>query len=127
MLEGDFRQISKMILVDEADNFMSQEFESLKKILKEGREFGVGTVLSTQELTHFKTSNADYSSYILTWIIHRVSQIRNQDVKSIFNASDKHEENTLMQKIRELDKHCSLYVDGDKRVTKMKDLAFWQL
>lgn len=126
-LEGDFRQISKMILVDEADNFMSQEFESLKKILKEGREFGVGTVLSTQELTHFKTSNADYSSYILTWIIHRVSQIRNQDVKSIFNASDKHEENALMQKIRELDKHYSLYVDGDKKITKMKDLAFWEI
>jgi DNA phosphorothioation-dependent restriction protein DptH len=126
-LVGDYRQISKMILVDEADNFMSQEFESLKKILKEGREFGVGTILSTQELTHFKTSNADYSSYILTWIIHRVSQIKNQDVKSIFNASDKHEENALMQKIRELDKHYSLYVDGDKKITKMKDLAFWQL
>lgn len=126
-LEGDFRQISKMILVDEADNFMSQEFESLKKILKEGREFGVGTVLSTQELTHFKTSNADYSSYILTWIIHRVSQIKNQDVKSIFNATDKHEENALMQKIRELDKHYSLYVDGDKKITKMKDLAFWEI
>jgi DNA phosphorothioation-dependent restriction protein DptH len=126
-LEGDYRQISKMILVDEADNFMSQEFESLKKILKEGREFGVGTVLSTQELTHFKTSNTDYSSYILTWIIHRVSQIKNQDVKSIFNASDKHEEVALMQKIRELDKHYSLYVDGDKKITKMKDLAFWQI
>ncbi len=126
-LEGDFRQISKMILVDEADNFMSQEFESLKKILKEGREFGVGTILSTQELTHFKTSNADYSSYILTWIIHRVSQIKNQDVKSIFNAADKHEENALMQKVRELDKHFSLYVDGDKKITKMKDLAFWEI
>ena len=126
-LEGDFRQISKMILVDEADNFMTQEFESLKKILKEGREFGVGTILSTQEITHFKTSNADYSSYILTWIIHRVSQIKNQDVKSIFNATDKNEENALMQKVRELDKHYSLYVDGDKTITKMKDLAFWEL
>jgi len=127
LLEGDCRQISKMILVDEADNFMTQEFESLKKILKEGREFGVGTILSTQELTHFKTSNADYSSYILTWIIHRVSQIKNQDVKSIFNAADKHEENALMQKVRELDKHYSLYVNGDKKITKMKDLAFWEL
>ncbi|MEA2028211.1 MAG: DUF87 domain-containing protein, partial [Campylobacterota bacterium] len=34
---GDHRQITKMVLVDEADNFMSQDFESLKKILKEGR------------------------------------------------------------------------------------------
>jgi len=90
-------------------------------------KIGVGTNFSTQEFTHFKTSGADYSSYILTWIIHRVSQIKNQDVKSIFNAEDKHEENALMKKVRELDKHYSLYVDGDKKITKMKDLAFWQL
>ena len=126
-LEGDFRQISKMILVDEADNFMSQGFESLKKILKEGREFGVGTILSTQELTHFKASGEDYSSYILTWIIHRVAQLKGQEIQSIFNPDNKHEQEAFMQQIRELDKHYSLYVDGDKKVVKMQDLAFWQL
>jgi DNA phosphorothioation-dependent restriction protein DptH len=73
MIDGNYRQITKMVLVDEADNFMSQEFDSLKKILKEGREFGVGTILSTQELTHFKAGDEDYTSYILSWIIHRVS------------------------------------------------------
>ncbi len=126
-LDGNYRQISKMILVDEADNFMSQEFESLKKILKEGREFGVGTILSTQELTHFKTSETDYSSYILTWIIHRVSQLKNQEIKAIFNAKDKQAEEDLMQQIRTLEKHYSLYIDGDKKIAKLKDLAFWEL
>ena len=126
-LEGNYRQITKMILVDEADNFMSQGFESLKKILKEGREFGVGTILSTQELTHFKASGEDYSSYILTWIIHRVSLIKGQDIQSILNPDNKHEQEAFMQQIRELDKHYSFYVDGDKKVAKMKDLAFWQL
>lgn len=127
LLNGNYRQITKMILVDEADNFMSQEFESLKKILKEGREFGVGTILSTQELTHFKTSETDYSSYILTWIIHRVSQLKNQEIKAIFNAKDKQAEEDLMQQIRTLDKHYSLYIDGEKKVAKLKDLAFWDL
>lgn len=126
-LDGNYRQISKMILVDEADNFMSQEFESLKKILKEGREFGVGTILSTQELTHFKTSETDYSSYILTWIIHRVSQLKNQEIKAIFNAKDRQAEEDLMQQIRTLEKHYSLYIDGDKKIAKLKDLAFWEL
>lgn len=126
-LEGDHRQITKIILVDEADNFMSQGFDSLKKILKEGREFGVGTILSTQELTHFKASGEDYSSYILTWIIHRVSLIKGQDIQSIFNPDNKNEQEAFMQQIRELDKHYSLYVDGDKKVAKMQDLAFWQL
>ncbi|PLY14202.1 MAG: hypothetical protein C0628_04420 [Sulfurimonas sp.] len=126
-IDGDFRQITKMILVDEADNFMSQDFESLKKILKEGREFGVGTILSTQELTHFKTAEDNYANYIFTWIIHKVSNIKTQDIQSIFNISNKSEAENLMSQVRELDKHFSFYVDGKKTVRKMRDLAFWEL
>lgn len=122
-----FQQITKMILVDEADNFMSQDFESLKKILKEGREFGVGTILSTQELTHFKTGENDYASYIFTWIVHKVGSIKTQDIQSIFNISNKAEVENLMSQIRELPKHHSFYVDGNKGITLMRDLAFWEL
>jgi DNA phosphorothioation-dependent restriction protein DptH len=126
-LDGDYRQISKMVLVDEADNFMSQDFESLKKILKEGREFGVGTILSTQQLTHFKTSEDNYANYIQSWIVHQVSTIKSSDITSIFNISNKQEAEYLMEQIRTLDKHYSIYVDGDKKMTKMRDLAFWEL
>jgi DNA phosphorothioation-dependent restriction protein DptH len=124
---GDFRQITKMILVDEADNFMSQDFESLKKILKEGREFGVGTILSTQQLTHFKTSEDNYANYIQTWIVHQVSNIKAQDISSIFNISNKTDSEGLMEQIRKLEKHFSVYVDGNKNRIKMRDLAFWEL
>ncbi|WP_349618330.1 DNA phosphorothioation-dependent restriction protein DptH [Azotobacter salinestris] len=127
MLDGSFRQIAKMILVDEADNFMSQDFESLKKILKEGREFGVGTILSTQELTHFKTGENDYSSLILSWVIHQVANIKPQEIKAILNAQNKQDEEAYMGYIRTLEKHHSLHVDGKKKVVKIKDLAFWEL
>lgn len=126
-LDGAHRQLSKLVLVDEADNFMRQDFTSLRVLLKEGREFGVGTILSTQELTHFKTAQNDYSGYILSWIIHRVAKIAGQDVKAIFNAESKQEVDSLMAEIRELDKHESLYIDGDKKVQKLRDLAFWEL
>ncbi|BAJ02070.1 DNA phosphorothioation-dependent restriction protein DptH [Shewanella violacea] len=126
-VQGDFRQVTKLLLVDEADNFMSQNFPSLRKVLKEGREYGVGVILSTQDITHFKTSENDYSTYILSWIVHRVSQLKNQDIKSIFNKDDKSDQDNLMKSIRELDKHYSLYVDGDKKVQKIKDKAFWEL
>ena len=126
-VKGDFRQITKMILVDEADNFMSQNFPSLRKILKEGREYGVGVLLSTQDITHFQTGDNDYSSYILTWVIHRVAKLKNQDIKAIFNASDKTEQENLMSTIGTLDKHHSLYIDGEKKIHRMKDKAFWQL
>ncbi len=32
-----------------------------------------------------------------------------------------------MGQIRQLEKHYSLYVDGDKQVRKMRDYAFWEL
>ena len=126
-IKGDFRQITKMILVDEADNFMKEDFPSLRKILKEGREYGVGVILSTQDITHFKTGENNYASYILTWLIHRVSEIKNADIKAIFNKDDKGEQEELMETIRRLEKHCSLYIDGNKHVRKMRDKAFWEL
>ncbi|EBW0605907.1 TPA: DNA phosphorothioation-dependent restriction protein DptH [Salmonella enterica] len=127
VVRGDYRQLTKMILVDEADNFMRQDFSSLRKILKEGREYGVGAILSTQEITHFKTGENNYASYILTWVIHRVSEIRNADIKAVFNVDDKGDQESLMGQIRQLEKHFSLYVDGDKQVKKMRDRAFWEL
>jgi DNA phosphorothioation-dependent restriction protein DptH len=127
LVQGEFRQVTKLILVDEADNFMSQNFPSLRKILKEGREYGVGVILSTQDITHFKTGDNDYSAYILSWVIHRVSQIKNQDIKGIFNKDDKSEQELLMKNIRELEKHTSLYIDGDKQIRRIKDKAFWEL
>ncbi|MBD2823511.1 DNA phosphorothioation-dependent restriction protein DptH [Xenorhabdus szentirmaii] len=126
-VQGDYRQITKMVLVDEADNFMRQDFPSLRKILKEGREYGVGVILSTQEITHFKTGDNNYSSYILTWVIHRVAEIKNADIKAVFNVDDKGEQESLMEQVRRLDKHFSLYIDGSKNVQKMRDRAFWEL
>ncbi|PMO31176.1 hypothetical protein BCT07_17555 [Vibrio breoganii] len=61
-MQGDFRQITKMILVDEADNLISQNFPSLRKILKEGPDYGAGVILSTQDITHFQTGENDYLS-----------------------------------------------------------------
>jgi DNA phosphorothioation-dependent restriction protein DptH len=126
-IDDPYRQLTKFVLVDEADNFMKQEFPGLRKLLKEGREFGVGTILSTQELTHFKTTNNDYSGYILSWIIHRVASIKSQDIKSLFNTASKDEIDSLLLSIKELEKHQSLYVDGEKHIAKLRDLAFWEL
>lgn len=126
-IQGDFRQITKMIFVDEADNFMSQDFSSLRKILKEGREYGVGIILSTQDITHFKTGENNYASYVLTWVIHRVSEIKNADIKSIFNMDDKSDQENLMESIRKLEKHYSIFIDGNKKLRKIRDLAFWEL
>lgn len=127
-VDGSKRQLNKMILVDEADNFLSKDFETLKKILKEGREFGVGTILSTQLLSHFSTGENKYSDYVLTWIVHNVAEINPKDAKYIFNAQAKSDQETICNKIKSLSKHYSLVKMGDSdRPIFMKDKAFWEL
>lgn len=126
-IDGNYRQLNKMILVDEADNFLSKNFESLRKILKEGREYGVGTILSTQFLNHFSTGDNEYSNYILTWIIHRVSEIKDKEVGSLFDIQSKHEREELIGAIKSLEKHYSIINLAGSHPVKIKDKAFWEL
>ncbi|MBB5172442.1 DNA phosphorothioation-dependent restriction protein DptH [Texcoconibacillus texcoconensis] len=127
-IQGDYRELTKMILVDEADNFISQGFKSLKNIMKEGREYGVGTILSTQFLSHFATSDSDYADYILTWIVHRVPTIKKKEVQNVFNPETQTETEQLMNKIRELQKHKSIVTNvSNNKYELMEDMAFWKL
>lgn len=127
-LEGSHRQLTKLILVDEADNFMSEGFPALKKILKEGREFGVGTILSTQFLNHFGTGEDDYSKYILTWVVHNVADLKPSDVEFVFKVEAKSQASqTLYNDIKGLKKHHSIIKIGNEKPVYITDKAFWEL
>ncbi len=125
--DGQYRQIRKIILVDEADNFMSEDFPSLRKILKEGREFGVGTILSTQFLNHFITGDDDYSGYIFTWIVHRVANLKSANVEYIFGTNAKMQDHKeLCDEVKHLLKHQSVVKLGPE-ILKIQDYPFWKL
>ena len=127
-MENGLRQLTKMILVDEADNFMREGFPALKKILKEGREFGVGTILSTQFLKHFGSGEDDYSKYILTWIVHNVSDLKGSDVDFVFNTEAKSQDgNVLFNQIKALKIHHSIIKIGTSKPIYLRDKAFWEL
>ena len=127
-LDGKYRQLTKLILVDEADNFMSEGFPSLKKILKEGREFGVGTILSTQFLKHFGSGDDDYAKYILTWIVHNVADLKLNDVEFVFKTESKSmESQRLFNDIKKLQKHYSIVKIGSESPQYIRDRAFWEL
>lgn len=128
IIDGKLRQLTKFILVDEADNFLKVGFPSLRKILKEGREFGVGTILSTQFLKHFDTQDDDFAKYIYTWIVHNVADLSMRDVKNLFNTNSKSEEEELFGEIKKLMKHHSFVKFGDSSSpTYIRDKAFWEL
>lgn len=60
------RAIDSYLLVDEADNIMRYEFDVLRKLLLQGREFGTGVILASQYLRHFKAGGTDYREPLLT-------------------------------------------------------------
>ncbi|WP_221073251.1 3'-5' exonuclease [Vibrio alfacsensis] len=124
---GQYRALKKLVLVDEADNFMSSDFPSLRKILKEGREFGVGCILSTQGLDHFQTSENSYSDFMTSWISHRLNNPKNKDVEQLLNTKSKQELESQLNRVRELEKHHALFVDGKKQVTHQHSTMFWKL
>lgn len=127
-IDGNYRQLNKIVLVDEADNFLSQDFLSIKKIMKEGREFGVGTILSTQLLSHFSSDSGDFANYIFTWVVHNVADLSAKDVKKIFNTQTKTDEDRIYRDIKNLQKHQSLVkftsVQNPEYIT---DLPFYKI
>lgn len=69
------RQLNSFLLVDEATNIMAYDFPVLEQILLQGREFGFGTILSSQFLKHFTAAETNYGEPLLTWFIHKVPQV----------------------------------------------------
>ena len=86
--------------------------------------FGVGMILSTQNVSDFKTSE-DYTQYVLSWAIHHVNSISKSEIASIFGASDSNGDK-YMQFIN----HAGLFESVCKlggSVYGMKDLPFFKL
>ena len=126
--DGKLRQLRTLILVDEADNFMREDFPVLRKIMKEGREFGVGVILSTQSLKHFAAGEDDYSRYILTWVVHNVSDLTKREIEYIFKLQEKSQEiSGIYGQIKDLEKHESIVKISGSEILKMRDRAFYQL
>lgn len=126
--DGSLRELTRMILVDEADNFLRKDFPALKKIMKEGREFGVGTILSTQALDHFATGEDDYSRYVMTWVVHNVSDLKRSDVEYVFRTgSGSAETEALYAEIKRCDRFHSIVKIGNASPVHVRDKAFFEL
>ncbi|WIY26009.1 hypothetical protein [Parasedimentitalea psychrophila] len=77
------RFIDSFVLVDEAHHIMVHGFEVLQKLLLEGRQFGMGVILSSQYLSHFKLGGVNWAQPLRTWCIHKVPDITFQDLSRL--------------------------------------------
>lgn len=118
------RFIEGMMLVDEADNIMKYDFDVLRKILLQGREFGVGVLLASQYLSHFKTQGTNYVDPLLTWFIHKVPNITVREIESIGLT---HVDNELVEQIKSLYTHECLFKSIDREGSIIAGLPFYKI
>ena len=118
------RFIDSMLLVDEADNIMKYNFDVLRQILLQGREFGVGVLLASQFLSHFKTRETDYSEPLLTWFVHKVPNVTPRELQSIgLNKVD----SSTVERVKSLDVHHCLYKTLDVPGRFMEARPFYEI
>lgn len=123
--EDGFRELRAMIMVDEAHQFLKKDFNSFRSVISEGRMFGVGMLLSTQNVSDFKTSKEDYSQFILSWVIHHVNSISKAEIANIFGASDPNSDRYMdyINKAKLFESVCKI----GSRVDGIRDLPFFEL
>lgn len=107
-LSDPHRELRAMILVDEAHQFLNKDFNSFRNIISEGRMFGVGMVLSTQNLSDFKSAKQEYSQFILSWVILHLNNITKAEVANIFGSNDP---------------NCQVYVDIVSKAEKFHGIC----
>ena len=120
-----YRELRAMILVDEAHQFMNKDFDSLRNIISEGRMFGVGMILSTQNLSDFKSSKLEYSKFISSWVIHQVNNITKAEIANIFGAADSNYEGYInfITNAKKFESICKL----GNQVVSMHDVPYFRL
>lgn len=122
--DPQMRAVDSYLLVDEADNIMQYEFDVLRKLLLQGREFGVGIILASQYLKHFKVNATDYREPLLTWFVHKVPNVSAAELAGLGLAAGQGE---LAERVKGLPNHHCLYKTFDVPGEFIRGLPFFEL
>lgn len=118
------RAIDSYLLVDEADNIMRYEFDVLRKLLLQGREFGTGVILASQYLRHFKVNATDYREPLLTWFVHKVPNVTPAELGALGLSTSAAE---MAERVKTLPNHHCLYKSFDVPGHVIRGLPFYEL
>jgi DNA phosphorothioation-dependent restriction protein DptH len=132
-MRGDrtLRQLRRIILVDEADDFISLNLHKLILTMQQGRSFGHGVFLSTQFLHHFNQNETPLRPLIGTWILHQMADLNPPDVRALLGISSRTELRERVQELSSLPQHTSLCLglsnEGLRGLQRMRDLPYKDL
>lgn len=123
-IDPQLRVIDSFLLVDEADNILQYEFDVLRKVLLQGREFGVGVILASQFLRHFKTGGTDYREPLLTWFVHKVPNVTAQELGALGLTADLAD---LANRVKLLPNHHCLFKTFDVAGEVLHGMPYYKL
>jgi hypothetical protein len=118
------RAVDSYLLVDEADNIMRYEFDVLRKLLLQGREFGTGVILASQYLRHFKAGATDYREPLLSWFVHKVPNVTASELSALGLAANAGE---VAERVKTLGNHQCLYKSFDVGGEIIRGYPFFEL
>lgn len=120
------RFIDSMVLIDEAHHAMSRGFDVLMNMMLEGREFGLGVILSSQFLSHFKLGGKNWAEALSTWVVHNVKGATAKDLENIGFAGGAQQ---MAQALSSLQPHWAYYrcANGQTEGILMKGQPFFSL
>ncbi len=126
------RALRRLVLVDEADDFIGLGLNSLKLVMQQGRSFGCGVILSTQLLDHFEQGDDPLKALVGTWILHQMPDLKPGVLRNLFGLGSMEEATALAHRITTLPKHTSLCrgLSNDALSTalvRIRDLAYKDL
>lgn len=104
--DPQLRFIRSYLLVDEAVNIMRHDFEVLMNLMLQGRQFGVGTILASQYLSHFREGKVNHGQPLRTWFIHKVPTVSVRELEALGMPGLRTD---VVQRIPELGLHEVLY------------------
>lgn len=116
--------LEKLVLVDEADDILSRGCPVLKRIIQEGKDQGVGVMLSARHPDFLRTMGFDCRDHIRLWLVHYLEELRRADLEYILRAEpfDNRVEQ-LYQHIRRMEQHESALLSQGEPVP-MENLPF---
>ena len=100
------RFVDSFVLIDEAHHAMGRDFDVLMKLMLEGREFGMGVILSSQYLSHFNTRGYDWAEALSTWVVHNV---RNATAKQFEGIGFRNNIGDMVSEVTKLPTHWAYY------------------
>ncbi|WP_284262130.1 ATP-binding protein [Roseicyclus amphidinii] len=100
------RFVDSFVLIDEAHHAMGRDFDVLMKLMLEGREFGMGVILSSQYLSHFNTRGYDWAEALSTWVVHNV---RNATAKQFEGIGFRKNTGEMVSEVTKLPTHWAYY------------------